>query len=223
MADLKLDNVSVIVVSEGNNPRIINPDFLRRTEVIPSDFGVSETIVTPPLSLVRYDNGLAIQMEEHKLSFVAIRPNEIEWLTLLPTVTNRLLEVLPHVGYKAVGLNFKLSSEAVSVEKAEAELIESLLAKGEWFNFDRGLTGAVVEFHFHNSQPQLNVKVAVKEETRDSGESFSEVFLTANFHQDFSTDEVEMRSAFISDLGRYERELQQFGRLLPLFSGKKLQ
>ena len=110
-------------------------------------------------------------MEENKLSFAVSRPAELQWQEILPQIANRLLEVLPHVAYKAVGLNFALSSEAITGEAAEAELIDTLLAKGDWFDFSGGLTGSIVEFQFRNSRPELNVKVAVKKQLRSLGKA----------------------------------------------------
>ena len=221
MLELTLKSVSIIIVSGGNNPRILNQDFLSRNlGVVPSDYKTKDVIVTQPLSLVRYENGLAIQMEENKLSFAVSRPAELQWQEILPQIANRLLEVLPHVAYKAVGLNFALSSEAITGEAAEAELIDTLLAKGDWFDFSGGLTGSIVEFQFRNSRPQLNVKVAVEETITESGKSLSGPFMLANFHQEFTPEDTEERRAFINGLSSYEQQFREFGHLLPLFSNK---
>lgn len=217
MTDLTLENATVVVLSDGNNPMILNPDFLERNGIVQSDWNAAEVIVTPPLSFVRYEKGLTVQMEENKISFVAHQPAGFAWEEVLPKVAIRFLEVLPHVSYKAVGLNFQLHSEVIIGQPAEDKLIKHLLATGEWLNFSGGLTGSVVEFQFRKSFPYLNVKVGVKETISEIGKQLGGPSMVANFHHDFAPQDVAARSAFMRKVAEYEKQLHQFARLLPVF------
>ena len=53
-----LHTVSVVVTAEFHNPSILNPDFLVSREIIPADWVVTEAVTTPPVSVVRYNNGI---------------------------------------------------------------------------------------------------------------------------------------------------------------------
>jgi len=212
---LKLETVSAVIVSKSNNPRILNQDFLERNDIVPIGLQVKQVIVTPPFSLVEYE-GISVQMEENKLSITAKNIPSLDWNQLLPKVTIRLLDVLPHVSYKAVGLNFSFYTEVATGEDAENKLIDFLLAKGDWLNVHGGITSSVIEFHYKKSLPYLNVKVGVKETTTTDGEQLGRYVVMANFHHDFEPEDVDERREFISRVEEYEKEIHQLTDNLPI-------
>jgi hypothetical protein len=53
---LEIVNASVIVLSEGNNPRLLNPDFLERNRIVPAEWKVRDVVVTPPFAQVNGRN-----------------------------------------------------------------------------------------------------------------------------------------------------------------------
>ncbi|MDO8438278.1 MAG: hypothetical protein Q7S69_09025 [Nitrosomonadaceae bacterium] len=216
MDKLKLETVTAVIVSDGNNPRILNQDFLERNDIVPAGWKEKQVIVTPPFSLVEYE-GFSVQMEENKLSITAKNVSSFAWDQLLPKVAIRLLEVLPHVSYKAVGLNFSLYAETIIGRDAENKLIEQLLTKGDWLNVHGGITGALVELQFRKSFPHLNVKVGVRETISDKGRQLGGYTVMANFHHDFESKNVNERIAFISKVAEYEKEIHQLINSLPMF------
>ena len=106
---------SVVVLSDSNNPRLLNPDFLETNGIVPKDWSQdsenTKVIVTPPFSLIEYANGIRVQMEENNVQFVATKPAEIDWDTALPALASSFLDVLRHVQYRAVGLNYVISCD----------------------------------------------------------------------------------------------------------------
>ena len=44
--DLKLQNASVVVLSEGNNPKLLSHDFLARNGIVPENWQIGD-IVNP--------------------------------------------------------------------------------------------------------------------------------------------------------------------------------
>lgn len=61
---------SVVVIANDHNPTILNPDFLRTNNIIPSDYAVKNTVTTPPFSTVEYENGITISVEIDKLQVI---------------------------------------------------------------------------------------------------------------------------------------------------------
>jgi hypothetical protein len=45
---LEMLNASVVVLSEGNNPKLLNHDFLARNKIVPEDWHVRDVVITPP-------------------------------------------------------------------------------------------------------------------------------------------------------------------------------
>lgn len=105
---LELHSVSVVVTAEFHNPSILNPDFLRSCEIVPSDWVAAETLTTPPLSVVKYDNGLHLTVDQTRLTVTKER--DVAGLNTVHQVARAYLAKLPHVPYRDLGLNCRVSA-----------------------------------------------------------------------------------------------------------------
>ena len=169
MAEFRLGNAAIVVLAESNNPRLLNPDFLERNKIVPEKWNPTNVLTTPPYATVQYQEGLTIAVEENKLQFAA-DPNRLaKWRDLLPDVAIHYLEVLPHVAYKAVGLNFTLLGDDPNGDAAERILIANMLKQGEWLGFAGGITGVNLELQFRQIQPHFSLKIGVRETVRAVG------------------------------------------------------
>ena len=216
MLSVKLDNVAIVVISDSNNPRLLNPDFLERNSIVPKEWKVKDVLVTPPFARVLYDNGVQIILEENKVHIVSGKPDMISWDKELPGLAASFLDVLPQVSYRSVGLNFVFLSDRPTGVEAEKVLIDKFLKQGSWLDFGQGITGATLEFQYRATQPQMNVKIGVLERKDPSGTSLEGYVLTANFHQDFKPEEAKERAAYINSIGMKRAEFLQFLETLPL-------
>lgn len=95
MLDLTLQSVSIVILSDGNNPRLLNPDFLERTSIVPKEWEAANVIVTPPLAIVTYTNGVTVQLDEQKVQFLCSTPSKFPWKRDLPGIATTFLDVLP--------------------------------------------------------------------------------------------------------------------------------
>ena len=68
-------------------------------------------MVTPPFSQILYENGVQFVVEINKLQVRVNNPALISWEKELPAMASKYLEVLPHVTYRGVGINFVYASE----------------------------------------------------------------------------------------------------------------
>lgn len=216
MLSVKLDNVAIVVISDSNNPRLLNPDFLERNSIVPKDWKVKDVLVTPPFAHVLYENGVQIILEENKLHIVSQQPDLVSWDHELPSVATSFLDMLPHVPYRSVGLNFVFLSDQPRGMEAEKTLIDKFLKQDSWLDFGQGITGATLEFQYRATKPQMNVKIGVLERRDSSGASLEGFIFTVNFHHDFGTEEKKERAAYINSIGLRQAEFLQFLEKLPL-------
>jgi hypothetical protein len=207
MVNIKLDNVAIIVRADGNNPLLLNPDFLKLNHIISENWEIENVLVTPPFAQVIYKNSLTITVEQNKLQFVCSNPDGIDWKKELPRIATTYMAILPHVPYKAVGLNFSLSSLDYKAREADTQVVKKLLNHGPWFEFHNGITGASVELQYRTSLPNLNVRVAVRGEL---------LGFDANFHHDFEPTQSKERAAYINTLEEQYNKFLQLMKLLPL-------
>lgn len=209
-------HVNVVVLAESNNPRLLNRDFLQRNKIVPENWTATNVIVTPPFATVPYEQGLTISVEETKLQFAVDATRLLSWDELLPGVVIRYLEVLPHVAYRAVGLNYTLISDDPFGEAAENILITSMLKSGDWLNFYGGITGVNLDLQYRKAQPYLSLRIAVRERVGGERAVLEGFMVVANYHHDFTPRDVETRAAFIRQLSAKNKELQALIKQLPL-------
>ncbi len=211
MMDLRLLNASVVVLSEGNNPKLLNHDFLAKNTIVPADWEIWDIIVTPPFSQLTYKNDVQFTVEINKLQVQVHSPETIDWKCDLPEMATGYLKLLPHVSYKGVGINF-----AFQVVGPPAQYYADFLQEGPWWHKMGGLSGATLVFHYNNHDPLLNVKIETLRGKRAESNNDLELVLSANYHRDFSPDQELDRIAYIHQLPVLADQFTEFAQLLPL-------
>jgi len=215
---MQLVDANVVVLSKGNNPSLLNHDFLERNNIIPGGWAPKQVIVTAPVAAVRYDNGYTISVEATRLQFSVggVDFSKPGWGAQVSNIASRYLDVLPHVDYTAAGFNFTYKSTTLTGDAAEQALIGAFLKPGGWQNEAGSLTGTVLELQFRKHYPHFLVKLGV-EETVSNGERKLDGFVVGgNFHYDFSPQEREQRAAFIHSIAEREAQLRAYLEQLPL-------
>lgn len=106
---LRLESVSVVVTAEFHNPSILNPDFLVSRDIVPADWKVSETLTTPPVSVVKYDNGVEWAVDQSRLNVSEKVGPTFDGPFRVHTLAAKYLTKLPHVPYRGLGLNCQVS------------------------------------------------------------------------------------------------------------------
>ena len=112
MADepgVRLHNVSVVVTAEYHNPSILNPDFLVSRGIVPSEWTVAETLTTPPVSVVKYTNGIAWTVDQSRLTVAENCGPAFGNHYKSHALVTAYLKQLPHVPYRGLGLNCQVS------------------------------------------------------------------------------------------------------------------
>lgn len=130
--DATLNQHSIVVVGDTHNPSILNPDFLVHQNIVPKAWGwkVSETFTTPPLAVVRYQNDVAITVEPNKLQVTDGGVESDPAASKAAEVASAYVSTLPHVRYKAVGINFQSITDNPSPEEL---LKKRFLKPGPWW------------------------------------------------------------------------------------------
>ena len=106
-----LHSASVTILAKSHNPSIINGDFLVMHNIVPEEWAVVETTVTPVLAVVQYANGVKLQEDEHRLQIVenCDLPFGEYASDRLPDIASSYVEILPHVPYRGLGFNYTVS------------------------------------------------------------------------------------------------------------------
>lgn len=217
---LRLANASVVVIATSNNPRLLNPDFLVRNDIVPADWEAVDTLVTPPLAQVRYGNGVAIVLEERRLQVQASKPEELPWDQRLPDVVCRFLAVLEHVSYEAVGFNFAFTTDGgPEGSAAEEALIDAMMRNGAWCDAFGGISGINIELQYKNRLPRITIKTGANEIMTPEGPRVQGFGALANVHHPFGAEQIEERTSFICQLRAQHDAVLEAITQLPFIRG----
>ena len=131
--ETRLALFSVVVTGESHNPTILNPDFLRIREIVPQEWqgsvDVAQAITTPPFALVAYSNGISVVVENEKLQVVDASSPADPSESVAVQIASKYVVILPHVRYKAVGVNFH---SVIRMDSAREFLKKRFIKTGPW-------------------------------------------------------------------------------------------
>jgi hypothetical protein len=189
---VKLLNFSIVVLGEAHNPSILNPDFLSRREIVPDAWGweiAPPVLSTPPFAQVRYTNGLCIVVEPAKLQVRDEGADPDPLTSRLREVASRYVRELPHVPYKAVGVNF---AGAFRIDDPATILKDRFLQPGPWNSADHPLTTIGYRFVYpiEGGRLRLSLEHGEIQEMAADGTTSKEtaIIVDANFHRQCAED-----------------------------------
>ena len=114
---LKWTGANVILLAQSHNPSILSPAWIQQNRIVeesPENF-----VHTPVFSL--YQSGtFRLMVEQEKFQLMLRVLSEVN-LQALQEASSRYIQTLPHVPYKAVGLNFTWLATAERPEEEEQQ------------------------------------------------------------------------------------------------------
>lgn len=132
--NVDLIEFSVVLVATSNNPSILNPDFLRYNGIVDANRQVQEPCIsTHAYSQVTFKGGLAVKADPDRVIFEQRGDKLAIEDIVCPEMAKRYLEKVPHVPYRAVGINPK--GYRLSEGKAADRVADALIDKGSWMSF----------------------------------------------------------------------------------------
>lgn len=136
-----LHSVSVVVTAQFHNPSILNPDFLVSREIVPADWTVAETLTTPPVSIVKYENGVEWSVDQSRLTVAEKSGHAVGDSYRVHRLVTAYLQKLPQVPYRSLGLNCQVSTPQANPQRW---LIERFGAK--WLCDEPAIVGMTPKF-----------------------------------------------------------------------------
>lgn len=207
-SDVWLHSASVVILAESHNPSILNKDFLVMHSIVPEEWSVVETVVTPMLSVVRYANGTRLQVDGQRLEIA----EECD-LPFRKYVNDRLynlavsyVETLPHVPYRGLGINYTVSI----IRQDPLQWITKRFLKFYPWNEEFYMTP---RFSVNMREATLNLGIHSKKLLRE-GNSERSVVVDCNIHYSEQFDAVSLRGKIHGWSNEKERIADALDRIL---------
>ncbi|MBI5666248.1 MAG: hypothetical protein HZC49_14325 [Nitrospirae bacterium] len=204
-----LDNFSIVVLAQAHNPTVLNPDFLKNNKIIDPSFTPNNVICTPPVAQISYIEGLSIIAEFEKLQFIDTEPKRIPFESPIPEIANKYINVLPHVRYKAAGLNFIGHYLCKDKEFALSLLPRKFLKEGSWSTYGDETPSTNLKFTYSLKNIKCTISLETAELLRPNEPSLPILGINANYHID-STSLEEI----VSFINNWQTQFNHFSKVI---------
>jgi len=189
--DLRLSQISVVILAKNHNPSILNPDFLRINGIVPDDWEVdTPTFSSEEISQVTYSNGFQINMDLENLVFLqSYKSSSIAMC--IPDIACKYLKKIDYVNYYALGINPIAHILAASDLESENYIRESLLKPGEWKQFlgVKPVASVSLAYELNDSLIRLSIGAATFVDADNDTEEFPVILFSGNIHRDFDEEQ----------------------------------
>lgn len=219
---IALVEVSVVLVINGNNPSILNPDFLLHNKIVDSDLQLAaQPVSTPLLSQVVFEGGIGVVADPERFVF----SHHGEMLTVdtckSPGIAKQFLERHPHMQCSAVGINPKCVAHLD--DRAEVDTTNMLASNGEWISFEDVRPEIRVNATYEYEERKISMDVyKTAHKSENDPESYGVVF-QANIHRDIPSGGVEEHAdCVMSILSNWKSDMSDFDDLVSKIKTKGL-
>jgi hypothetical protein len=212
---LVIRELSVVIAGRHHNPSILNPDFLKFNDIVPTDWHLAQPpFCTDMISQVAFANGVAVVSQQDKITFSNSFSADGSGAMEVPGVALRYLRTVPHVAYDAVGVNPKGHLSFDSAEAALACVQDTFLAGGPWLDFGNGLRQAGIRFVFDLVGCILSLSVDTAIFT-DNEIVTPVVVFAGNLHHTLKGDTTKERLESAVDMvSKWEEDVKMFRDLV---------
>jgi hypothetical protein len=182
---IKPIRATIVVHGNNHNPTIINRDFLEIQEIVPEGWKEKtidkDILTTPQLARVPYKNGVVIQVEPNKATFIDNNFRSFEKWDL-PSITSKFIHTLKHVRYKAIRFVF---FTLIEHKQSEDFLRHSFLQEKEWQIENAQFRGVGLRLVYEFANCILNLAIdpgTVKGKNQSSEKSV--ILINGNFYRE---------------------------------------
>ncbi|WP_190671989.1 hypothetical protein [Nostoc sp. FACHB-190] len=185
--NVEVRDFSIVVVADNQNPSILNPDFLKYRQIVPSNWELAmPPISTPALSQVLFKNGVNLVAQSDRITFwEALDSNDLVFQ--IPDISCKYIDIVPAVDYRAVGININAQVLIADKEDNQDTVLSTLISPGKWKHFQGKSPNAVVQFTYQLDD--ANLMIAIQEaiiQKNSTNELVNIINFSANFHRELS-------------------------------------
>lgn len=196
---------AIVVVGQDHNPTILHPSFLASEKIVPHDWELAgPPVCTPAFSLAQYVNGIIFSVESNRLVVTDNDSDRSPMDSPAPDVAANYIEKLPHVRYKAVGLNLH---GFVRCDNPEAFIIDRFLKEGAWNDESHPVKAFGARFVYPIEDVTLRFSCDAGTLQRE-GEEQRAILVNGNYHSEMSEGETVERATQL--IARHSERYQHF-------------
>jgi hypothetical protein len=181
--NLDVQEFSLVIAVERQDPSLLTPDFLRYSGIIPQEWELSrQPVRAQQAAQVSYQNGVSILAYPDRTIFVEPISDKGEANVEIPHIAQRYSEILRNLNFQAVGTNFRGHVLFPGTEdSAHQYLCNTLLSPGSWQSIGTAPMRAGLNLIYTFERNVMNLSVQEATIQLPEQERVPIVLFTANF------------------------------------------
>lgn len=181
---LSIQEISIIIAAQDLSPSMLSPDFLKYSDIVPSDWQYSQDpVFTNSGARITYNNGISITAQPNRVAFAQVVTTKDQLQFHIDTIATKFTEKLPNADYQAVGVNPRgLVPFLENDQGAHEFLFSKLLAAGTWQDFGEAPVRAAIQLSYELEQGQLNLAINEAKLKSPEGKIISAIMFSGNFN-----------------------------------------
>ncbi|MEL6593998.1 MAG: hypothetical protein AAFQ68_28100 [Bacteroidota bacterium] len=208
-----IEELAIVVVAHGLNPKSFTPDFLVHSGIIPADWVLArKPVVNPQIAQIAFQNGVSLIAQPGKVTFSESVGTKTDDDLMIAELATKYVEAMPQANYTAIGINpQKVEVFNNKSQDVQTFITQSLLQPGAWQEIGTQPMQASLKlfYQFEKCNLQLNLtptELRLPDDVRVPGLLFS-----GNFHYEFSSEDAQVRKQEISDaLSQWTTHLSEY-------------
>jgi hypothetical protein len=217
---LTITEFTIVIVAQNHNPSILNPDFLKYNKIVPMDWEIAEPpICVEPMSQVSFKGGLKINAQFDKVIFKEnIEENKLEEIKV-PAIAKKYITVLPHVDYKAVGINLRGHIIFDSEDSVAKYILETYISEGPWREIGTAPVRTSIKFLYSFDEVRCNLTIDIGELKKVN---MPVLLFSANSHHDITGSNKQERLDHLHQIiDAWKKDIDMFKKITDQIMPKK--
>jgi len=214
MSDIRTVEFSIVVVAENHNPSLLNRDFLWNNDIVPEEWNWEvldeKSFSTVQASRVSYDSNVSIAVHQNKVIVKDVTFGLDPLDSKVPYIAKKFVDVLPHVNYQGVGINFH---SGLQHETPVDFLKKKFLSEVSPDYNNQEMIQAGFKFTYELDDGQVNFEIDPGYVTSENDEGERErhkgVIVESNYHREFDVESSSIDN-IKSVIDRVEADVKDF-------------
>ena len=182
-----LQDLAIAITAKDLNPTVVNPDLLKYSGVVPSDWELARAPITTKQGVqVAFANGLTIMAEPKRVMFAEPLLGKSTEEILLADMIQKYSQILPNVEFKTASVNIR--GYITVQDRADKYVVDQLLSTGDWKD---DCIGASLNLIFKSDRSPLYLTIADALLQKDDETKEPIVMFVGRFNYDLKGETAE--------------------------------
>ncbi len=213
---VNLVELAVVLVMSQNDPSMLNPDFLRKEQIVDKSLELREPpISTPVFSQVLFKDNIGVKADPKRIIFEQTGNLRQAGQVQPPAMAKRFVELFPDFVFEAVGVNPKGVIKGNADQRVK--ISDALFDQGRWLTFKNSVPKFQIKTVHRMEDRTIFLDVMEMEASSQGDLSQPIVEFVCNVHRDLGVDHSSRKEQLISVIEGWENDLKDFEELVGRF------